>query len=310
MRETFDRVSATGEQVVLADQPWQLDDSLEATAPRYFTEVVAPLDDAAGEPDAILSIVLETTDVVLARQRVKREKDELLSTASHELKTPLTSLGLAAQMIERMLARGATDEARLARHVDTISAQAARLTRLIGSLLDVSRIETGRLELAWEPVDLGELASAAVARERDALPEASTHQLRLQVDDGPVIVEGDEARLEQVIANLLSNAIKYSPEGGLVEVVVRHAAGQAIMDVVDRGIGVPEAERDRLFAPFSRTPSAIRTGIEGTGLGLYISRRIVEAHSGSIEPRDTPGGGTTFRVRLPLHRSAVSEDAA
>jgi signal transduction histidine kinase len=252
--------------------------------------------------------VLETTDVVLARRRAEREKDELLSTASHELKTPLTSLGLAAQMIDRMLEHGPLNEARLTRHVGTIRGQTARLTRLIGSLLDVSRIETGRLALAWEPVDLVLLARIAVARERDTLPEGTAHQIVLRAEGTSVIAEGDEARLEQVIANLLSNAVKYSPAGGLVEAVVRREHGQALLDVVDRGIGVPEEERDQLFAPFSRTATAVETGIEGTGLGLYISRRIVEAHGGSIGFHETPGGGTTFRVTLPVRRSAATRD--
>jgi signal transduction histidine kinase len=275
---------------------------------RYFTQVVARLDDEAGAPEAILSIVLETTDAVLARHRAEREKDELLSTASHELKTPLTSLGLAAQMIDRMLEHGPFDEARLTRHVGTIRGQTARLARLVGLLLDVSRFETGRLALSWEPVDLVFLTRMAVARERDTLPEGTAHQVVLQVEGTSVIAEGDEARLEQVIANLLSNAVKYSPAGGLVEVVVRQEHGQALIDVVDRGIGVPEGERDQLFAPFSRTPSAIESGIEGTGLGLYISRRIVEAHGGSITLLETPGGGSTFRVTLPVRRIAGNRD--
>jgi signal transduction histidine kinase len=310
MREVFDRVYASGEQVVLADRAWHLHDDLDQPGSRYFTQVVARLDDEAGAPDAILSIVLETTDLVLARQRAEREKDELLSTASHELKTPITSLGLAAQMIDRMLEVGPLDEARLARHVGTISAQTARLSRLIGSLLDVSRIETGRLALTWESVDLVMLACMAVVRERDTLPEASAHQIVLRAEAGPVTVEGDDDRLEQVISNLVSNAVKYSPQGGLVEVVVMCEDERAILEVVDRGMGVPESERDRLFAPFSRAPSAVESGVSGTGLGLYISRRIVEAHGGSIELRDTPGGGATFRVTLPVRRLAATQDAA
>jgi len=310
-RALFDRVYASGEQAVLADQAWELDAGPgEPTTTRYFTQVVARLDDEAGQPDAILSIVLETTEVVLTRQRAEREKDELLSTASHELKTPLTSLGLAAQMIERLVEHGPRDEARLARHVGTIRAQTARLSRLIGSLLDVSRIDTGRLMLAWEPVDLVLLARMAAARERDMLPEETAHQIVLRAEQAPVVAEGDEARLEQVVANLLSNAVNYSPAGGLVEVVVRSEADRAVLDVVDRGIGVPADEHDRLFAPFSRTPTAVDTGIEGTGLGLYISRRIVEAHGGTIEAFETPGGGATFRVTLPLRRSAATRDAA
>jgi signal transduction histidine kinase len=150
----------------------------------------------------------------------------------------------------------------------------------------------------------------AVARERDSLAEGSAHRLVLRADEPPVVVEGDEARLEQVLANLLSNAVKYSPTGGEVEVCVSRADGAAVVEVVDHGIGVPPDERPQLFAPFSRTPSAVESGIEGTGLGLYISRRIVEAHSGSIELRDTPGGGTTLRVTLPLRRPVTISDAS
>jgi signal transduction histidine kinase len=152
------------------------------------------------------------------------------------------------------------------------------------------------------------LARMAVARERDALPEASSHQIVSRAAEGSVVADGDEARLEQVVANLLSNAVKYSPDGGLVEVIVRRDGSQAVLDVIDRGMGVPEAERDRLFAPFSRAPSAVDTGIEGTGLGLYISRRIVEAHRGSIKLHATPGGGTTFRVALPVRRTDEPQD--
>ena len=308
LRTLFDRVYAGGKQAVLVDHAWEIDAEADPGAPRYFTQVVARLDDEAGQPDAILSIMLETTDVVLARQRAEREKDELLSTASHELKTPLTSLGLAAQMIDRMIEYGPMDAARLSRHVGTIRGQSDRLTRLIGSLLDVSRIETGRLALVWEPVDLVMLVRMAVARERDALPEETSHQIGLRVDGAPIVAEGDEARLEQVFANLLSNAVKYSPNGGLVEVVVRREERQAVLEVIDRGIGVPEEEREQLFVPFSRTTTAVDSGIEGTGLGLYISRRIVEAHGGAIELHETPGGGATFCVTLPLERQAARSD--
>jgi signal transduction histidine kinase len=310
MRETFDRVFASGEQAVLVDRAWNLHDGAETSKERYFTHVVARLDDEGGQPDAILSIVLETTDVVLARQRAQREKDEMLSTASHELKTPLTSLGLAAQMIDRMVEGGTIDQQRLTRHLTTIRSQVARLSRLMSTLLDVSRIETGRSALHWESVDLALLAQIAVARERDTLPDNSPHRIVLRSDASSVVAQGDEARLEQVVVNLISNAVKYSPAGGAIDVTVGRDQDHAVLEVADRGIGVPVAERDRLFAPFSRTPSAIDAGIEGTGLGLYISRKIVEAHGGSIDHRETLGGGTTFRVSLPLERRNVSETAS
>lgn len=306
MREVFDLVYETGQQVVLTDQAWRLEAGSDAPAPRYFTHIVSRLDDESGEPDAILSVVHETTDAVLARQRAEREKDEMLSTASHELKTPLTSLGLAAQMIDRMFERGTVDEARLTRNIGTIRSQVARVSRLIGSLLDVSRIENGRHAMTWEPVDLAQLARAAVIRERDALPEDSNHEIRLQSEEPSIMVEGDEARLEQVVANLLSNAVKYSPAGGVVEVKVGSVDDQVLLEVLDHGIGVPESERDALFAPFSRTASAVDAGVEGTGLGLYICRRIVEAHGGRIDQRETPGGGSIFWVSLPVRQVATN----
>jgi signal transduction histidine kinase len=307
MREAFDRVYEHGEQLVQTDQPWRLNGGAGDT--RYFTHVVARLDDEHGTPDAILSIVLETTNVVVARQRAQRDKDEMLSVASHELKTPLTSLGLAAQMIERMLERGPLDEERLARHLATIRNQVGRVGRLISSLLDISRIERGHLGLSNEPVDLVHLASVAVVRERDTLPDGSTHEIVLHAEPPTLIVRGDEARLDQVLANLLSNAVKYSPAGGLIELTIREEDGQAVIEVIDRGIGVPEGERGALFAPFSRTMTAIDAGVEGTGLGLYISSRIVEAHGGFLRHLPTPGGGATFQVTLPLKHPARETSA-
>ena len=304
MVDAFRRVAATGEQWIAVDQPWRLAGPDERTETRYFTHVIARLDDDAGGPATLLSIVLESTDAVVARQRAELEKDEFLSIASHELKTPLTSLGLAAQMIDRMLTRGTLDEARLARHVHTIRDQVARASRLIGDLLDVSRIQSDRLDIRPEPVDVLALATTAVQRQRDALPDDGAHELVLHGGERPLVIEGDEGRLDQVLTNLLSNAVKYSPEGGIVEVRVGRDGGDVVVAVVDRGIGVPADERDRLFTPFRRTTSAVRAGVEGTGLGLYITRRIVEAHGGTIGVSDTPGGGATFTVRLPVEGPA------
>jgi signal transduction histidine kinase len=213
-------------------------------------------------------------------------------------------------MVERMVVAGPIDTDRLLRHIGTIRGQTARLTRLVGSLLDISRIETGRLALVWERVDLGLLTRLAVARERDTLPENSTHKITLHTEESPLVADGDEARLEQVVVNLLSNAVKYSPAGGPIDVNVRHDGDLAILEVVDHGIGVRIDERDILFAPFSRTASAVGAGIEGTGLGLYISHKIVQAHGGSLEYRETSGGGSTFRVTLPLRRAEYSADGS
>ncbi len=305
--ELLDRVYTTGEQFTAADARFDIDDGTGHLEPRFFTLVLSRYDRSDGQPEGVLIIAPETTAAVLARRRAEQEKDEFLSIASHELKTPLTSLALAAQMIDRMLRRGEVDPPRLERHVGTIAVQTSRATQLITELLDVSRIDTGRLELRRGPVDLLALASAAAQRQRDALPEGATHDVVVTAADGPLVVDGDEARLDQVLTNLLSNAVKYSPAGGRVELCLARRGADARLAVVDQGIGIPGAERDQLFAPFGRTSAARLSGIEGTGLGLYISRRIVDAHGGTIDVEDTPGGGSTFVVTLPLLDEAARE---
>jgi signal transduction histidine kinase len=306
--EMLDRVYATGEQLTGVDQPFEVDLGDRRTEVRYTTFVLARYEDVDGRPEGVIWISLDTTEAVLARRRAEQEKDEFLSTASHELKTPLSSLGLSAQMIERMLERGMIDPTRLERYTANLRVQVDRATRLIGELLDVSRVQTGHLEIKRDPVDLARLTRLAVQRERDALPENTRHELVEQTDGSEVVVAGDEARLDQVLTNLLSNAVKYSPAGGAVEVELARRDERATLRVTDHGMGIPEEERDQVFAPFTRTSVAHQSGVEGTGLGLYITRRIVEAHAGTILATDTPGGGTTFVVTLPLAAQEASRN--
>jgi signal transduction histidine kinase len=274
--------------------------------PRYVTIALARYGDVEG----VLLVAVETTDEVLSRRRSEREKDEFLSTAAHELKTPLAALLLATQMVERMLARGPIDPARLERTVVNISTQVGRASRLIADLLDVSRIRAGSLQLRIDAVDLLDLVSAAVQQQRDALPEGSGHQITfVGPEDGATnVVPGDESRLDQVFTNLLSNAVKYSPQGGVIEVRVTHDGGNVVVEVADHGMGIPESDREGVFAPFGRTAEAQQSGVEGTGLGLYITRRIIEAHGGTIAVTDTPGGGATFVVSLSTTGEALRSE--
>ena len=298
--ERLDAVFATGRQVSAVDQPFEFDLGDGRTERRYLSTVISRYDGPDGRPAGLLLISLDTTDTVLTRREIDRQKDEFLSIASHELKTPISSLALAAQMIERLLSRGTPDPERLERLVVGMRVQVERASELIGELLDVSRLDFGEVQLRHEPIDLVRLARAAVERERDTLPD-DRHEIVVEVpqSEGNVI-RGDEMRLDQVLTNLLSNAVKYSPAGGPVQVRLAQQDGQVIISIADRGIGIPPDERDRLFSPSGRTDHARRSGIEGTGLGLYISRRVVEAHGGTIEIGDTPGGGATFTVRLPV----------
>jgi signal transduction histidine kinase len=167
---------------------------------------------------------------------------------------------------------------------------------MVGDLLDSTRIEAGRFELHTEPRDTRELAREVVELYQGS---GSTHELRLVLPEEPVVVRCDGTRLEQVLHNLVSNALKYSPTGTRVEVRVAQEGPEAVLSVVDRGMGISAEELRHLFTPFRRTGHA-REVASGAGLGLSVARRIVEAHGGRIEVDSRPGAGSTFRVRLPL----------
>jgi len=223
-------------------------------------------------------------------------RDEFLSIASHELKTPLTPLRLKLHSLRRAArtqAEGMDGETLLA-HLDVAERQVARLSRLIDSLLDVSRIGAGKLELDREDVDLAEVVREVVGRFE---PQATRSGSSVTVSaPGPVVGRWDRLRLDQVVTNLLTNALKYGA-GKPVELSVSKQAGQALLLVHDQGIGIDPGNLSRIFERFERAVSERHYG--GLGLGLYITRTIVQALGGSIEARSTPGAGSTFIVTLP-----------
>jgi signal transduction histidine kinase len=228
-------------------------------------------------------------------QEAVRLRDEFLSVASHELYTPLTSLTLALQAISQLAASGAPLEPRVLTHLVTLaSRQGERLTHLNRDLLDVSRIEAGRLPLEFVDVDLCVIVRDVVERFE---PNRARARCPLSVEcAAPVVGHWDRARLDQVITNLLSNAIKFGA-GKPIELSVSRESGTTRLMVRDHGIGIDPARQACLFERFERGVSARHYG--GFGLGLYISRRIVEAHSGSIRVESRPSEGATFIVELP-----------
>jgi PAS domain S-box-containing protein len=226
-----------------------------------------------------------------------RVRDEFLSIAAHELKTPLTSLQLQVQMLlaaARGSGLGSIAPARAGTMLDSLNRQTGRLGRLIENLLDVSRISAGRLQLEREPFDLVTVVREAAGRLAQQLASAGC-TLTLNAP-APVSGTWDRMRIEQVATNLLSNALKYGP-GKPVEVSVTEVDGRARLEVRDHGIGIAPENRARIFGRFERAVSARNYG--GLGLGLYITRQIVEAHGGSIGVEDAPGGGSIFIVWLP-----------
>jgi signal transduction histidine kinase len=250
------------------------------------------------ERDFLLALARQCTHA-FERARLYREaedalavRDEFLSIASHELKTPLTSLKLHIQTA--LQGSNATLVARGLEKLKRADRQIGRLTELIEEMLDLSRIRTGRLKLNLEPMDLAQVARGVVASFQEQAEQMGI-PIALQCTRG---VEGtwDRSRMEQVLTNLVSNAMKYG-ERGPIQVDVEARGDEATVTVTDHGIGISPEDLDRLFRPFQRTRAARNYG--GLGLGLYICRQIVEAMGGTISVKSQEGVGSSFSVRLP-----------
>ncbi len=226
-----------------------------------------------------------------AEQERVRERDEFLSIAAHELRTPITSLQLAAQFALRRVSTGATGS-QIARPLQTIDLQSAKLSRLVSQLLDNVRLDAGRLTIKRELVDLGDLVQG-VAEEVRAMNERAD----IHVDATHVTAAVDPLRIEQVVRNLIDNAVKFSPNGGRIEVSLVAADDRVRIAVRDHGVGVAPEDRSTLFQRYQHAHGKDRSG--GLGLGLFVSREIVERHGGTIEAEHPSDGGTRMVVALP-----------
>jgi len=239
---------------------------------------------------------LESAQLELEEQNAQlreseRLKSDLVNTVSHELRTPLSGvLGFTKLLLSRDF-----DSETRRHYLGIVDAQARRLSELIDDFLDVRRIEEGRFERAQELLDMG-----ALLREEAQLysQQSPKHRLALNLPKEPLPVVGSPDRLRQVIGNLISNAIKYSPRGGIVELRAESTDGTVRVEVRDEGIGIPVPQQPQIFTKFFRGDAAA-SGIPGTGLGLAVSRDIVESHGGRIGFTSAEGEGATFFVELP-----------
>jgi signal transduction histidine kinase len=236
-------------------------------------------------------LALESAHQYRKVQEAVAARDEAVSIAAHELKTPLAALRLQVERMARRASRGELDDASCASGLSRATGQIDRMASLLDTLFDVARITTGALEIEKTPVDLCQVAREAA---RDLEPDAIAARCTIVVSAGEACTgRWDRVRLAQVLRNLVANAVKHAP-GSTVVVACRQEGGHGIVTVSDDGPGIPEEKIGTIFDPF------VKGGGKGLGLGLYIARRIVEAHGGSLSVRSPRGSGATFTLSLPV----------
>jgi len=276
---------------------------------RAMTDDKLPLAEVLAERAALaIENAKLYTEQVDARRKVEdlsRLKDEFLSIASHELRTPVTSIKGYTQLAKMLIKEG--DLSTSEEYLDIALDQIDRMSRLILELLDVSRIETGRLEIRREPIAWPQFVRDVVHRHHTAVSDRRFH---VSVPDDGKIVTGDRDRLEQVLGNLLENAVKYSPEGSDVTVAVEDKGETLVTAVCDRGIGIPADELNQVFERFHRGRQVSSTNYGGLGLGLYITKEIIERHGGAIWVESKEGHGTTFFFSLPATEVSITFPSA
>ena len=248
-------------------------------------------------------------------KELDRMKSQFLSIASHELKTPITAMSgflqVALRRVRRIVsggpeAAGIETLGPVLEQLETVYRQTGKLARLIDELLDVSRIQTGRIEFKHGEVDLADLADEVAKRMQLT---TSVHEISVKRLDGPAVVTADRDHVEQVLNNLIANAIKYSPGGGPVTIEVGPERDGVRLTVRDQGIGIAPNQLEAIFGLFYRSPDRAARDVAGMGLGLYISKEIVSRHGGRIWAESTPERGSAFHVALPHVPDDVAEPA-
>lgn len=267
----------------------------------YFSYSYSPVRDDDGSIKGVLVTCLETTQQVLSGRDLKealRARDEFISIASHELKTPLTSLKLQSQIQKRLIVKNdpkAYVPERITSFSEMIDVQINKLNRLVDDMLDISRINTGHLSINPDIVDLGKLILGVIDDMRSQF--SANNFPKLDVEE-KIFGTWDALRIEQVVANLLTNAIRYGLDRPIL-IKIAKESGLAVITVKDHGIGISETNHRIIFERFERLNEK---EVSGLGLGLYLTKQIVEAHKGEIKVLSKLGEGSTFIVELPINQ--------
>ncbi len=268
----------------------------------FLESTAAVLRDPQGRIAGAIGCARDVTERTLAKQRAlaaDRAKSEFLASMSHELRTPLNAILGFAQVITARMAGDLNGQQ--AQYVESILISGRHLLNLINDVLDLSKIEAGKMALTLAPVRIDELLASALIMVRD---RARAHDIALALNVRPELgertIRADEHKLRQVLYNLLSNAVKFTPDGGAVEVGAVRQNGEVVISVADNGIGVSPENQARIFEAFEQVDSGFARQSQGTGLGLALSRRFVELHGGRIRV-ESPGEGlgSTFYFSIP-----------
>jgi signal transduction histidine kinase len=237
------------------------------------------------------------------RDQLDRMKDEFVLTASHELRSPLTSVQGFAELL--IMDRDSLSD-RQVETVEIILDNCRHLVRLLNDLLDLARSDAGRLAIRLRPTQLGPLIEDVVRTMR-AQTDASDQTISERIDPDLPLVEAEPDRIRQILVNLVTNAHEYSPEGASIEVNARVADAEVEIDVIDNGPGIPSPQLDHIFERFVRGDAGLTQRVGGTGLGLAISKSLIELHGGTIAVDSMVGRGSTFSLRLPVAAAGAVE---
>ena len=292
---TLEEAEAMGWPIVGASTPLFVEADIQrADGKKVSVEITfAPLFDRT--ENRLVNIIANVRDITRFRQ-ADEMKSTFISAVSHELKTPIALIKGYASTLRRNDAKW--DEATLKDSLAVIEEESDRLTELVENMLDASRLQSGNFRLSPVELDIDDLVVRVARKFRN---EDTRHELVVKVPTNVPLVQADEARITQVLNNLISNAIKYSPDGSEIEITNTVTPKEVVITVADHGNGISAEDQARLFERFFRTDSAIKKSIPGTGLGLFLSRSIIEAHGGRmwVESSGVAGEGSRFSFSLP-----------
>lgn len=252
---------------------------------------VSPIRDSKGNIIGASKIARDISE----RMEYERRRDDFISAASHELKTPISTQKIYGELLERLIDKNADEEYKP--YIRKINRQTEKLKKLVSDLLELSRVQTGRLSLNYEEFDIDELITEQV----EDMQQVSGHTLTCRTAAG-IQLRGDKERIGQVLINLLSNAIKYAPVASEIIITSQVAEGSVVIAVRDFGIGIPKEYAKKVFERFFRGTGTDESTYPGMGIGLNFCKEIIERHGGNIWVESEPGKGSTFALSLPLKK--------